>query len=217
VLTALIILLLGALLYWRLIAGYPPAPPGLAILCRGEAAFIDAAADVLFPGGTDMAVAGIDARLPHYIDRHLAALPRSKRWQIRALFILIENLSLVIPGDEPGGRQRFSSLAAASRVSILEKLANHRNSVMRLLFIALRGVLVLGYLGHPANLRDLRLAPFEIQPAVSDAELLFPRVGGLVSSIGYGLEDRTTGTVKPPLDPHGPRHRAYARPSRDSR
>jgi len=164
-----------------------------------------------------MAVAGVDARLPHYIDRHLAALPVSKRSQIRALFILIENITLVIPGDEPGGRRRFSSLTAASRVAILDRLANHSMPVVRLLFIALRGVLVLGYLGHPANLRNLGVAPFEIERAVSDAELLFPRVGGLVTSIDYELEDRTTGDVLPPLDPNGPRHRAYARSSRDAR
>jgi hypothetical protein len=217
VLTALFLLTLSVLLYWRLVSGYPAAPSGLALLSRGEAAFIESAADVIFPSGAGLAVAGVDARLPHYIDRHLVALPRSKRWQIRALFILIENLSLAIPGDEPGGRQRFSSLTAASRVSILEKLASHRMGPMRLLFIALRGVLVLGYLGHPANLRDLGLAPFEIDPAVSDAELLFPRIGGLVSSIGFQLEDRTTGSVSPPLDPHGPRHRAYAHRTRDSR
>jgi hypothetical protein len=87
---------------------------------------------------------------------------------------------------------------------------------VRLLFIALRGVLVLGYLGHPTNSQALGTAPFEIEAAVSDAELLFPRIGGLVSSIRYQLEDRTTSTPRPALDPHGPRHRAYARSSRDS-
>jgi hypothetical protein len=200
-----------------LAAGYPLAPPGLAVLFRGEAAFIDAVAEVLFPGGASLPVAGVDARLPHYIDRHLAALPRAKRWQIRALFLLIENLSLVIPGDGPGGRGRFSSLSAASRVSILEKLAGHPNSLLRLLFIALRGVLVLGYLGHPANLRGLGIAPFEIDRAVSDAELLFPRIGGLVSSISFELDDRTTDSLQPPLDPDGPRDRAYAHARRDAR
>lgn len=83
--------------------------------------------------------------------------------------------------------------------------------------MALRAVLVLGYLGHPANLRDLGVAPFEIEPGVSNAELLFPRIGGLVSSIGFTEEDRTDPAALGPLDPHGPRHRAYARPSRDSR
>ena len=216
-LTVLFLVAFASFLYWRFVVGYPPAPPGLGVLYRGEAAFIQAAAEVFFPGGAGVPVAGIDARLPHYIDRHLAALPRGKRWQIRALLLLIENLSLVIPGDEPGGRSRFSSLTAASRVSILEKLAGHSNSVLRLLFIALRGVLVLGYLGHPANLRGLGIAPFEIERAVSDAELLFPRIGGLVSSIQYGPEDLTTDLIKPPLDAHGPRHRAYSQSRRDAR
>jgi len=217
VLTILVLVVISGLLYWRFAVGYPPAPPGLGVLFRGEAAFIEAAAEAFFPGGAGVSVAGVDARLPHYIDRHLAALPRGKRWQIRALFLLIENLSLVIPGDEPGGRSRFSSLTAASRDSILQKLASHSNSVFRLLFIALRGVLVLGYLGHPANLRGLGIAPFEIERAVSDAELLFPRIGGLVSSVEFGPEDRTTDVLEPPLDPRGPRHRAYAQSRRDAR
>jgi len=203
--------------YRRLASGYPPAPPGLAILHRGEARFVESAAEVLFPGGAGLSVAGVDAHLPHYVDRHLAALPRSKRLQIRALFAVCEHLTLVFPGDEPGGRRRFSTLSTASRSSVLGRLSMHPNSLVRTLFMALRAVLVLGYLGHPANLRDLGVAPFEIEPAVSDAELLFPRIGGLVSSIRYELEDRTESDQLAPLDPHGPRHRAYARSSRDSR
>ena len=215
--TALLVFALSVLLYWRLVSGYSSAPPGLAVLSRGEVALIEGVAEVLFPGGAGMAVAGLDARLPHYIDRHLAALPFAKRLQIRALLMLIENITLVVPGDEPGGRGRFSGLTATSRVAILEKLANHSSSLVRMLFMALRGVLVLGYLGHPANLRTLGVAPFAIDPAVSDAELLFPRVGGLVSSVAYEVSDRTTGGESRPLDPTGPRHRAYERSSRDSR
>ena len=187
------------------------------MLVPGEAAFVQAAGEVLFPGGAGLAVAGADAHLAHYVDRHLAALPRGKRLQIRALFMLVENLTLLIPGEEPGGRRRFSSLTAASRVSILDRLANHRWAAMRLLFQALRAVLILGYLGHPANLHALGLAPFALERTVSDAELLFPRIGGLVSSIGYELADRTTDRPGPPVDPHGPRDAAYVRSARDTR
>jgi hypothetical protein len=213
----LIVVALLVLGYRRMIAGYPPAPPGLAVLHRGEARFVDAAAEVLFPGGAGLSVAGIDAHLPLYVDRHLAALPRSKRWQIRALFALCEHVTLVFPGNEPGGRRRFSTLSVASRASVLTRLSTHPRAPVRTVFMALRAVLVLGYLGHPANLRDLGLAPFEIEPAVSDAELLFPRIGGLVASIRYTADDRVDPTTRGPLDPHGPRHRAYVRSSRDSR
>jgi hypothetical protein len=206
-----------AVAFRRFISSYPPAPPGLAVLNRGEAVFVESAAEVLFPGGAGLSVAGVDARLPHYVDRHLAALPRGKRLQIRALFFLCEHLTLIFRGDEPGGRRRFSKLSAASRSSVLTRLANHSNQLVRTLFMALRAVLVLGYLGHPANLRDLGVAPFEIEPGVSDAELLFPRIGGLVSSIGFEEDDRTDPAALGPLDAHGPRHRAYARSSRDSR
>ena len=215
--TGLLLIAFAFVIHRRFLSGYAPPPPGLGILHRGEAAFVEAAAEILFPGGGVLPVAGIDAHLPHYVDRHLAALPRAQRFQIRALFMLFEHGTLVFPGNEPGGRRRFSSLSAAARVSIFDRLADHPNRYVRLLFMALRAVLVLGYLGHPANLCGLGVAPFEIQPGVSDAELLFPRIGGLVSSIRFDLEDRTDPAALGPLDPHGPRHRAYARSSRDSR
>ena len=217
-LTAFLILsAFSVIFYRRFVSNYGPAPIGLGVLHRGEAVFVQSAAEVLFPGGAGLPVAGVDARLPHYVDRHLSALPRAKRLQIRALFGLFEHLPLVFPGNDPGGRGRFSSLSPASRVSVLERLENHSNSSVRIIFMALRAVLVLGYLGHPANLRDLGVAPFEIPSAVSDAEVLFPRIGGLVSSVEFELADRSDARDLGPLDPHGPRHRAYARSSRDSR
>lgn len=214
VLTALLLVasLVGLVfLVRRVITSYPPAPAGLAVLHRGEAAFVDAVAEVLFPTTAGLGHSGPEVQLPHYIDRHLAALPSAQRWQIRALFAAIEHGTLLLPGDEPGGRARFSSLGAASRVAILERLAHHERSGLRLAFTALRSVFVLGYLGHPANLQALGLAPFEIEPAVSDAELLFPRIGALPSSIRFDEADRTDPTRLGPLDPNGPRHRAYAR------
>ncbi|HIK84794.1 MAG: hypothetical protein ABGX04_08215 [Myxococcales bacterium] len=212
-----LLVLLSVVLYRRFVSNYGPAPIGLGVLHRGEAVFVESAAEVLFPGGAGLPVAGIDARLPHYVDRHISALPRSKRWQIRALFALFEHLPLFFPGNDPGGRGRFSSLPPASRASVLDRLESHSNALVRMVFMALRAVLVLGYLGHPANLRDLGVAPFAISAAVSDAELLYPRIGGLVSSIELQLSDRTDPSGLEPLDPHGPRHRAYARSSRDSR
>ena len=214
-LTGLIVVVVLAVaglgIHRRGFAGYPPAPAGLAVLHRGEAAFVEAVAEVLFPGGGGLAISGIEAQLPQYVDRHLAALPRAQRVQIRLLLHAVEHVTLVLPGDEPGGRRRFSSLSAASRIALLERMASHRYGVLRLFVTALRSVLVLAYLGHPANLQGLGLAPFEIEPAVSDAELLFPRVGGLPSSVALVEADRTDDVPRPPLDPNGPRHRAYAR------
>jgi len=216
-LTGLFLLALTVVLFRRGIAGYAPPAAGLAVLSRAEAAVVAAAAEALFPGVGALPVSGRDAHLPHSVDRHLAALPQSKRLQIRALLLVIEHIPLLVPADEPGGRRRFSSLPSTARASVLQRLCEHRRGLPRLLFTALRAVLVLGYLGHPANLWALGVAPFEIQPGVSDAELLFPRVGGLVSSIAFSPSDRTDPTRLGPLDPHGPRHRAYARSSRDSR
>lgn len=201
----------------RFAAGYPDPPPGLAVLHRGEAAFVQAAAEVLFPNGAGLPVVGADAHLPLYVDHHLSALPLPQRLQIRSLLLLFEHLSFVIPVDAPGGRDRFSSLPASARVELLERIAGHRNLRVRILFTALRAVLALGYLGHPANLHALGLAPFEIEPGVSDAELLFPRVGGLPMSLRSVPTERTDPVALGPLDPHGPRHRAYALSRRDTR
>jgi len=224
-LTGVIVVVLVAALAFaaqrRTFAAYPPAPAGLAVLHRGEAAFIEGVAEVLFPPVAGLAIPGLDAQLPHYVDRHLAALPRAQRVQIRLLFAAVEHVTLVLPGEEPGGRRRFSRLSAASRIAVLQRLAHHRNGLIRLLVTALRSVLVLGYLGHPANLHQLGLSPFEIESVVSEAEWLFPRVGALKVSIPYGPEDRSDPAsargARPPLEPNGARHRAYDRAGRVSR
>lgn len=201
----------------RLVAGRAGKAPGFAHLRRDEAAFVESVAEVLFPAGGRMAVSGRDALLPQSIDRYLTALPRAKRIQIRLLFNVVDRWTLLFPGNEPGGRQRFSSRSAAARVDVLEQLANHPQGLIRLLFTALRSVFVLAYLGHPGNLYGLGLAPFEMRPVVSDCELLFPRVGALPGSIPHGPEDRTDRSRLAPLDPSGPRHRAYARAARAGR
>lgn len=211
---ALVIAVAGVALARRVAYGYAPAPAGCVVLHAGEAAFVAAVGDVLFPARGPMALAGREARLPQSVDRHLAALPTDKRLQIRLLFAALEHGTLFFPGREPGGRRRFSSLSPASRVDLLERWAQHRFSVLRLLFTALRSVFVLAYLGHPANLQGLGLAPFAIEPAVTDAELLFPRVGAPRASNGLGVEDRTPAEARTPLDPSGPRHPAYARAGR---
>lgn len=211
------VLVLAIAVQRRFAAGYAQAPSGLAVLHRGEAAFIQAAAEVLFPDGAGLPVIGVDAHLPLYVDHHLSALPVAQRLQIRALLLAFEHLSLVLPAPAPGGRDRFSSLGPASRIAVLERVASHPDPSIRILFTALRAVLAIGYLGHPANLRELGLAPFEIEPAVSDAELLFPRIGALPMSIRFEDADRTDPVALGPLDPHGPRHRAYQLSSRDSR
>ncbi len=212
-----VVLVLAIALQRRFTAGYAEAPAGLAVLHKGDVAFIQAAAEVLFPDGAGLPVIGVDAHLPLYVDHHLSALPVAQRLQIRALLLAFEHLSLFLPAPAPGGRDRFSRLGPASRIAVLERVGSHWEPRVRILFTALRAVLAIGYLGHPANLRELGLAPFEIEPAVSDAELLFPRIGALPMSIRFEAGDRTDPVALGPLDPRGPRHRAYQRSSRDSR
>ena len=69
----------------RFFPGYPVPPSGLAVLHRGEVAFLQAAAEVLFPESGSLPVVGVDAQLPLYVDRHLAALPPTQlRERLRA-------------------------------------------------------------------------------------------------------------------------------------
>lgn len=201
----------------RLAVGYPAPPSGLRVLHRGEVALIQSAAEVLFPDAARLPVVGVAAGLPSYVDRHLAALPTSQRLQIRALLLAIEHVPFLVPAPGPGGRDRFSSQGATARLAVLERIANHPTQGFRLLFAALRAVLALGYLGHPENLQALGLAPFELENGVSDAELLFPRIGALPMSIRFGEADRTSPEAMGPVDPHGPRHPAYAGARREPR
>lgn len=210
----LAIVVLALVVHRRTLARYPSAPPGLAVLNAGESAFVESVGEVLFPGGGAMALSGRESSLSQSIDRHLDALPRTQRTQIRLLFLLLEHLPLAWPGQEPGGRARFSPQSAAARVGFLERLAEHRFGLLRLLFTALRSVFVLAYVGHPANLHGLGLAPFSIDPAVSDAERLFPRIGAPALSRANRADAVTDPQAAGPLDPDGPRHPAYVRAAR---
>ncbi len=204
----------GLAIHRRGFAGYALAPAGLAVLHRGEAAFVDAVAEVLFPGGSREKLDGID--LHSFRSTSISIwrpFPRAQRIQIRLLFLAVEHLTLFLPGDEPGGRRRFSSLSPPPLESRSSSVwAPIGQGVLRLFVTALRSVFVLAFLGHPANLQGLGLLPFEIEAAVGDAELLFPRIGGLprLGRVGRG-GDRTDADPQPSLDTNGPRHRAYAR------
>ncbi|MGH0036703.1 MAG: gluconate 2-dehydrogenase subunit 3 family protein [Myxococcota bacterium] len=206
------VLLLAALAYavWRLFLGYPRRERTFDHLRPGEVAFLDAAADAMFPAGGALDLSGRDVDLPGYVDRYFATLNGSKRLQIRLLLTLVEQATIFFPAPAPRGRRRFSALSASQRETVLRDWSNSRLFLRRLVFTALRAVLTMGYLGHPSALRQLRLAPYDIQPAIVEADLLYPPIGRHPDSITLTRDDLTGPSDGTPLDLDGPLHPDYA-------
>ena len=131
----------------RLGLGYPATP--LAALARREAAFVEAAADAMFPPGGEIPESGVEAGIPGYVDRYLESLPGRQRLLIRALFLLMEQATLLFPAPGWGGWRRFSALAPAQRAAALDGWRLSRLSPRRLVFLALRSLLTMGYFSCP--------------------------------------------------------------------
>ena len=185
----------------------------LGLLHDREAAFVDALGAVMFPPGGAVPVSGRDAGLVDYLDRFLLGLDRTKRLQIRLLFALIEHATLLFPGPGVGGMRRFSSQDEVARAQILEGWASSRLAIRRLLFQALRAVMTMAYLGSPAVLRSLDLAPLAFDSPVVEADWLYPPIGQGPEAIPYSAEDRTEPSAGLPLDIRGPLHPAFAAPT----
>jgi hypothetical protein len=205
------LLLAGSTLYsvWRLFLGYPRRT-GLVVLASREAAFLDAAGDAIFPPGGAVPQSGRDADIPGYADAFLASLPAHLRLQVRAMFMLFEQATILFPAPRPGGRRRFSALSAEQRVIVLERWSSSSLFVRRLAFTALRAVVTMGYLGHSGVLRELNLAPRAISTPICEADLLYPAVGALPSTITLRASDLTPPSDGTPLEPFGPVHADYA-------
>lgn len=192
----------------RLWVGYPAAP-GLRVLARREAAFLDAAAEVMFPPGGPLpsgAAAGVTASL----DGYLEAVPARMRRLMRLLFVLVEHATLVFPAPAPRGRRRFSSLAPSQRSAVLEAWRTSGLFPRRLVFTSLRALLTNGYVAHPGVLSALGLAPFAVETPVAEADLLYPAIGRPRSSIRHDAV--TAPSDGRPLDPAGPRLAGFAAP-----
>jgi hypothetical protein len=204
-----LLVLSGAYAAWRLALGYPKPPRSYRCLARREAAFLEAAAEALFPSGGAIPLSGREADLPGYADSFLLSLPAHLRLQVRAMFMLFEQATLFFPANGAGGRRRFSSLAPEQRVEALESWSQSRFFLRRLAFTALRAVLTMGYLGHPVAMRSVRLAPYDFVSPVCEGDLLYPRIGAHPDSIRFTQADlsKSDGT---PLDLDGPVHPDYA-------
>ena len=194
----------------RLFLGYPQPKVRLDVMRPREAAFLDAAADAIFPAGGAIPLAGRDAALPSYADGFAKALPAHVRLQVRAMFMLFEQATIFFPAPGRLGRRRFSSLAPEQRIAVLHGWATSRLFPRRLAFTALRAVLTMGYLGHPAAMRAVRLAPFDIESPVCEADLLYPRVGLHPDTIGLTRADLTPPREAVPLRVDDPLHPDFA-------
>jgi len=208
---------LAAATAWRVFRPYPAPPAGLRVLGAREYAFVSAAAQAMFPPGGALAPSG--ASVPGYVDGFVAERPAQLRLLMRLLFFLCEHATLVFPaplsGSRLGGMRRFTGLSVEARGAYLDGWGESRLAARRLVFTSLRAILTLAYLGDPAVVRELGLAPKAIDTPVCQADLLWPRAGLARERIAYGPGDVTAPSAGVPLAPDAPLHPDYA-PPRDT-
>jgi hypothetical protein len=197
----IVLIVLAVFAARRVWLGYPATGAEFAVLAPREEAFLQAAAEALFPPHADLPVSGGQADLPGYADRYLAVLPRRQRTLIRALFALFEHATLLWPGKGRGGFKRFSALSPEQRLGVLRDWQSSSLALRRLCLTALKAILILGYVGHPESLAALELAPWKIDSPRVEADFLYPPIGGhrdQISRVGEPLE---TAPTAPPLVP----------------
>ena len=194
----------------RLFWGYPDPGRAMSVLVPREVAFLDAAAEAMFPGGSEIPLSGRQADLPGYVDGWLILLPLRQRVLIRALLLLVEQATLFFPAPGPSFR-RFSALGKKQQESCLRAWGTSRLGPRRLVFTALRAVLTMGYLGHPVVLRHVGLAPYAIETPVLRADLLYPRAGCHPSTNPWTAADLGPPSDGTPLDLEGALHPDYAK------
>jgi len=190
--------------------GYPRPARSYACLAPREIAFVRAATEALFPVRGSLPVAGSEVDAPGYVDGWLALLRPPKRRQIRLLLCFFEHATLFFWAPGSRGWRRFTDLSLQQRTEVLAAWSASRWYSRRVVFTALRSALGLAYLGHPATMRYLRLAPFAFPSPVCEADLLYPPIGRDYDAIPYGLEDLTPPSQGRPIPLDSPVHPDYA-------
>ena len=198
-----------ALVVRRFALGYPSPSREYAVLKSREIAFLSAASDATFPTRSAIPVSGMDVDTPHYVDRWFETLHRPKRFQIRLLLLFFEQATLIWWAPGAGGWRRFSSLSLKQRTEVLRSWYMSRLFARRLVSLALRAVLGMAYLGHPATMRALHVAPFDFESPVLEADLLYPPIGKRHDENPYGPEDLTPPSDGTPIDLDTPIHPDY--------
>ena len=208
-----VLLILAILCVRRALLGYPPVGAAIEQPEPRETAFLAAAAEAMYPAGGAIPIDPREADVPGYVDRWFRVLHPSRKFEIRLLIAFFEHATLLFPG--PGGLRglrRFSAQPPAARSAILRAWHGSRLLPRRLLFMALRAVLTMGYLGHPSVLRSLRLAPFDFPTPVCEADLMYPPIGEGPDAIPYTREDLTPPSDGTPIDLDLPLHPDYREP-----
>lgn len=193
----------------RVFSGYAAPIERLEVLAPREYAMLAAVSLALFPAGGAIPPSGLDAGIPLYADRYLAALPARLRLLIRALFLLVEQGTLLFPAPGSGGFQRFSSLSIEQRGRYLEGWRQSRFFARRLVFTSLRAIVTLGYFADPEVLHCLALTPRAIETPVCEADLLWPAVGEGRESVAFTRDDLTPPSDGTPLGLSGAAHPDY--------
>jgi hypothetical protein len=206
VLPSIVIAIVFLLTLRRLFFGYPRPAEAHTLLKPREVAFIEAAAEVVFPEGGAIPVSGSDANLPRYTDGFLDSLPISVQREIRALFMLIEQATLIMPAPGRRGFRRFTKLSLDQRAAVLRGWMESRFFLRQLAFTGLRAVLTMGYLGHPTVLAHLGVAPLDFETPICEADLIYPPIGQHPDEISLTQDDLTPPSDGTPIDLEGPLH-----------
>ncbi len=196
----------------RVAIGYPDPRRQYRGLGRGEVAFISSAGEAMYPAGGPIPSSGLDADLPGYLERLLAASHLQTRILLHLLFFLVEHGTLLFPTPGRGGMRRFSSQDVEHRVAALDGWAESTLFFRRVVFTSLRAVLTMGYFAHPPVVRRLGLAPLAIESPICEADLLYPRIGERPESIGKTAADLTAPSAGIPLPQDGPLEPGFAEP-----
>ncbi len=208
----LLLAALSATALWgvrRLLFGYAALPAPTRVLARREWALVEGVSEAMFPAGGAIPTSGREADVTGYVDRYVASVPPGVRLLMRMLLLLVEQATLFFPAPGPGGRRRFSALDVEQRVAVLEGWRTSSLFLRRLVFTSLRAILCMGYLADPKVLRQLGVAPYEIERVVLEPDLLYPPVGRPRSAIRFHEADLTPPSDGTPLDLDAPLHPGY--------
>ena len=137
----------GGLLLWGHAGRYPTPEPSceLLFLERRDFAILAALADTIFPYGNPLGRSGSAARVPEYVDRMLARMPKDKAEEFRAMMLLFEHGTLAF-----GLRvRRFTELPPAAAQRYLRRWEEAQVYSRRMLAAGLKTLLGIAYFAHP--------------------------------------------------------------------